>query len=204
MKYTKAQYAVLAFTLAYFIPFAVYFTAVKNYEFLLYVAQIAALLGVVGTTLHRTQFRPLLLWGLSLWGFLHMAGGGIKVNGDVLYALPVWRVAEVGDTYIFKFDQLVHAFGFFVATFVVYHFMRRAMEVSAPRIGMAFIAALGGMGLGAINEIIEFIPVLMLPETGVGGYYNTALDLVANAIGALTAAGFIVARKLDRAFERVN
>jgi hypothetical protein len=46
------------------------------------------------------------------------------------------------------------------------------------------MAAIAGMGLGALNEIVEFIAVLTLPETGVGGYVNTSLDLTANTIGA--------------------
>jgi putative membrane protein len=43
------------------------------------------------------------------------------------------------------------------------------------------------MGLGALNEMIEFSAVLMVPGTNVGGYYNTALDLVSNSIGAVIA-----------------
>ena len=44
--------------------------------------------------------------------------------------------------------------------------------------------------------IIEFGAVLALPETGVGGYYNTAIDLVANGLGALLAATVIVHARL--------
>jgi hypothetical protein len=47
--------------------------------------------------------------------------------------------------------------------------------------------ALAAMGLGAVNEIIEFIAVLSVPDTNVGGYLNTALDLVFNAAGAIIA-----------------
>lgn len=46
---------------------------------------------------------------------------------------------------------------------------------------------LGAMGLGAVNEIIEFIAVVVFPNTNVGGYINTALDLVFNALGAIVA-----------------
>ena len=35
--------------------------------------------------------------------------------------------------------------------------------------------------------MIEFTAVLMVPDTNVGGYYNTALDLVFNFAGALIA-----------------
>jgi hypothetical protein len=47
------------------------------------------------------------------------------------------------------------------------------------------------MGFGALNEVIEFIAVLTIPHTNVGGYINTGWDLVFNLLGALTAAAAI-------------
>jgi hypothetical protein len=47
------------------------------------------------------------------------------------------------------------------------------------------------MGLGAVNEVIEFAAVLLLPNTNVGGYMNTGWDLVANMVGSLVAAVLI-------------
>ena len=46
---------------------------------------------------------------------------------------------------------------------------------------------LAAMGFGMLNEMIEFSAVLMVPGANVGGYYNTALDLVSNSIGAVIA-----------------
>jgi hypothetical protein len=54
------------------------------------------------------------------------------------------------------------------------------------------------MGLGAVNEIIEFVAVLSVPDTNVGGYLNTALDLIFNALGAIVAM-LLVARSGHRA-----
>jgi len=51
------------------------------------------------------------------------------------------------------------------------------------------------MGLGALNEVVEFAATLLVPETNVGGYLNTGWDLVANAIGAATAALIIWLRR---------
>ena len=45
-----------------------------------------------------------------------------------------------------------------------------------------------GMGFGALNEMIEFIATLTIPETNVGGYNNTGWDLVFNLIGCALAA----------------
>lgn len=57
---------------------------------------------------------------------------------------------------------------------------------------------MAGLGVGALNEIIEFFATVVVPETGVGGYENTALDLVADLIGALSATTLIA---VTRRFE---
>ena len=50
------------------------------------------------------------------------------------------------------------------------------------------------MGLGSLNEIIEFAAVLSFENTNVGGYVNTALDLCFNTLGAITAMLFVAGR----------
>ncbi|MEC9373674.1 MAG: hypothetical protein VYC34_07510, partial [Planctomycetota bacterium] len=55
------------------------------------------------------------------------------------------------------------------------------------------IAAMG-MGLGATNEVIEYAATLLVPETNVGGYVNTARDMVWNMIGSALAAALVVVR----------
>jgi putative membrane protein len=52
-----------------------------------------------------------------------------------------------------------------------------------------------GSGLGAINEVLEFLAVVSVPDTNVGGYENTALDLVCNLLGALLAVIFLAFRR---------
>ena len=42
--------------------------------------------------------------------------------------------------------------------------------------------------------MIEFVAVLGIADTNVGGYYNTALDLVFNALGAIIAASVLAWR----------
>lgn len=55
--------------------------------------------------------------------------------------------------------------------------------------------ALAAMGLGAVNEMIEFSAVLLVPDTNVGGYVNTALDLCFNALGAALAMTIVNLRE---------
>ena len=60
-----------------------------------------------------------------------------------------------------------------------------------PSFGMLVLAMAGGMGFGALNEVIEFAATLLVPETNVGGYVNTGWDLVANLFGSTVAAVLI-------------
>ncbi len=53
---------------------------------------------------------------------------------------------------------------------------------------MLVLVAAAGMGFGAMNEVVEFIATLTMPETNVGGYINTGWDLVSNLTGCTLAA----------------
>ena len=64
----------------------------------------------------------------------------------------------------------------------------RSQYTCDPTIGKLVLCAAGGMGFGALNEVIEFIAVLTIPNTNVGGYENTAWDMVSNLVGSVIAA----------------
>ena len=192
MKYKREQLFVLFFTLAYLLAFTIYYLSIKNYEFLWYVAVVVFFVFLIGSTLNKTEFDYTILWGLSLWGLLHMAGGGVRVGEGVLYAWRIYPFVDINpEFFILKFDQLVHAFGFGVATLVMFHLLKPAVNKGVSRRVVYFSAAMAGMGLGALNEIVEFIAVVVAEETGVGGYFNTALDLVFNFVGVLIAIMFV-------------
>lgn len=198
MKLTKQQWLVLVFSLTYVLGFGGYYVSLGNYEFLWYVAVLVFFFGLLLGTIRTSEFPPVILWGLSIWGLLHMAGGSIPVGDTVLYGAQVIDIIHNGEMSILKFDQVVHMFGFGVATLVAYHLMLPRWQESKSTILLAFLAAGVGMGLGTVNEIVEFIAVLSFPETGVGGYINTALDLVANMAGSLIAAFVVAPRILKR------
>ena len=54
------------------------------------------------------------------------------------------------------------------------------------------------IGIGAINEIAEFIPVLFLENTGVGDYFNTLWDIVFNTLGALVGISYLSMKRKIR------
>ena len=91
--------------------------------------------------------------------------------------------------------ERVH-FGFGVTTLVCHHLLRPYLRERIEQWGtLAVLVVLMGSGVGALNEIIEFIAVLTVPETGVGGYENTALDLCFNLLGGILAVSLITLRR---------
>lgn len=182
----KNELAVLAFTALYVVAASVASVQRSNHEFVMYIG-VMVVLGAAAWALHRrVRLHPLSLWGLSLWGLAHMLGGLWRVSEStgVLYNLRFW---EDG----LKYDQAVHAYGFALSTWLCWQALRPALATPGPTFGLSVLCALGGMGLGAVNEIVEFIAVLTIPDTNVGGYVNTGWDLVSNAAGASLAAAAI-------------
>jgi len=173
------------------------FTAIAwgrgNHEFLLYVVVILAVLGLLVWQQPRLKFNTTVLWGLTAWGLMHMAGGNVRVGDGVLY--EVILLPLVPSLSILRYDQVVHTFGFGVATLVCFHMLRPYLRdgVGSP-LGLMFLVVMMGSGLGALNEILEFVAVLTMPETNVGGYENTALDLCSNFLGSTIAAVAFVRR----------
>lgn len=190
---SRREWVVVWFNLIFLVIGALASIRTGNIEFVLYVIVLAILLAIV-TSIHlKVRFHIVTLWGLSLWGIAHMAGGLMPVpsswptagEGDVLYNL--WLIPN-----LLKFDQLVHAYGFGMVTWVCWQclefaFRTRCVRIQ-PTLGLLTLCVAGGMGFGASNEVVEFIATLVLPETNVGGYINTGWDLVSNLVGSLLAA----------------
>jgi uncharacterized membrane protein YjdF len=174
------------FTVAYLAVATPFAAAAQNTEFLFYIGVVIALAAVVVLVHRKANLSHTALMMLSAWGLLHMLGGLFKIpaeltdNGSgVLYSL--WIIPNY-----LKYDQVVHAYGFGVATWVCWECVRTIPGIK-PTTGILALCALAGMGLGSLNEIIEFIAVLAIPGTNVGGYENTGWDLVANLVGSVTA-----------------
>jgi len=179
-----------------------------NAEFVFYIVVMLVLIAIVAWIHRRVGLSPGLLWALSIWGALHMAGGLVVVPDDwpthgefsVLYSW--WIVpkaaASAGEPGGWlKYDQVVHAYGFGVATWLCWQGLCGAVAGGSegepgfgrlrPTPGLMVLVAVAGMGLGAANEVVEFIAT-RITVTNVGGYVNTGWDLVYNAFGAILAA----------------
>jgi hypothetical protein len=123
--------------------------------------------------------RPVTL-GLSALAVAHLAGGLVEVGDDVLYNASVWSP-------VFQYDHLVHASGVFLGVLVLQALLAPAAATPDRRPPIVLLCVLGGLGLGALNELIEFLATLAHDGTHVGGYENTGWDLSSNLLGALGA-----------------
>lgn len=167
-----------------------------NQEFLFYIIVMLVLIGVVWSVHRSVGLTPGALWGLSLWGLLHLAGGllvapaGWPVNAESRVLYTLWLIPDR-----LKYDHVVHAYGFGVTTWVCWQGLRAAIRrragTAVPSVGLMVLSATAGLGFGALNEVVEFVATLLVPETNVGGYRNTGWDLVANLLGATVAVTLI-------------
>ena len=192
-RFSQREGIVLGFTLLYILPALSVSFGRGQTEFVMYVFVMVVLLVPV-LTLHRNVgLHPLALWGLSLWGLAHMSGGLMPVpeswpiKGESYVLYNWWIIPEH-----LKYDQLIHAYGFALTTWICWQALRRACALRGidvqPTLGLLTLCAAAGMGFGALNEVIEFLATLTIPETNVGGYENTGWDLVSNLTGCIVAA----------------
>ena len=179
----KGQFPILITILVMLMSFSAYYFAIKNYEFIMYIIVILLVFMLIIFTNNKVKYSNTSLWGLTIWGTLHMAGGGIPVKGDVLYKLILIPITEQ----IFRYDQFVHIIGFGVATLIMFELLKPKLKPLKYRTAISIVVVMAGLGVGAVNEIIEYMATLFVPETGVGGYDNTLLDLISDLIGAVLA-----------------
>lgn len=188
MSFSKSQIAILIFTALYTIAFAVFYIGQLNMEFIGYVGVIVFIFTLLYATLDKTRIPTYILAGLSLWGLMHMMGGSIQTADGVLYA---WRIYPVydggGEFFILKFDQVVHGYLYAVVGLLFLHLLREYFGNQHSQILVGFIAVMAALGVSGVNELIEFIAVLTVPDNGVGGYFNLMLDMVFNFAGAMLA-----------------
>lgn len=193
---------IVCFTALYILSFVTVALAQKNFDFLYYVGVLCALATLIFIAHRRLSYHPNLLWFLSYWGFLHLAGGLVAVpeswptqgEHSVLYSL--WIIPDY-----FKYDHLVHFYGFAVTTWLSWQTLctiihSRYQRRLVPTLGLLMVCATSSMGYGAMNEMVEFLANLWLAKVNVLDYHNTGWDLVANLSGASFATMLIKIRNL--------
>jgi hypothetical protein len=166
----------------YYLGFLALGLITDNGQVIYYAVIMAVLFAVVVFWDSRRHLSSTVLTGLAAWGALHMAGGMIPLPDDrVLYNL--WILPFV------RFDHLVHFIGFGLAGLAFWESARPSLDLTL--VSGASIVFFGGVGFGAINEMVEFLATRVVPDTNVGGFENTGWDLVANTFGAGLAAVWV-------------
>jgi len=191
MKLKAGERGALIFTLVYLVIFTIYYIYNKNYEFLIYIAVIIILGVIVLKTLRKSGITLGGVWLLTSWGLLHLMGGSVRVGDVNLYRYQIIHLFQgEGQFFLLRMDQVIHFYGFFVAAIIIYQLLApRIRNINNSKMAI-FIAWIAAMGLGALNEVIEFTLLVSLTKTGVGDLYNMGLDLVFNFFGALAGAFF--------------
>lgn len=188
---------VIGFTATYMAAAVPWAMLVGNQEFLFYIVVMAILIVAVVAIHLRCGLSLGALWTLSIWGLLHMAGGLVPppaswpIEGDIRVLYSWWIIPGR-----LKYDQVIHAFGYGVLTWVCWQSLRPLVggEHAKPTAGLMILCAAASTGFGALNEVIEFTATRLFTKTNVGGYENTGWDLVSNLVGAVIAVLLIKAR----------
>ena len=159
--------------------------AIKNNEFTYYIAVMFPVFLVAYYIHKKIRLNLPLFILISTLFILHCSGGLFYLNGIRLYDTVFWFI---------RYDNIVHTFGSFVAVFFVYNLMFNYARCAIKNADKYLFVklALMTMGIGTIVEMIEFSSVIVFNSTGVGDYFNNALDLVTNFIGAIIGSFLIV------------
>ncbi len=162
----------------------------QNYEFLIYAVTVIVLVALIHRTDRYFRFEPLGLWLFNSWLILHILGGLGSFRGVRVY--DVMLIDIVGPPYqILKYDQFVHFYCYIAIAVLMWTVVNRIAARDASRMVICVLTVLAASSLGALNEVIEFLAVIGLAADGVGGYTNTAIDLVANLLGAIVGTVYM-------------
>lgn len=180
---------IVYFTFIYTAVFSLNALLRGNIEFIYYTALMILSISLILFIHRRMHFYPIVLLSLSLVGLLHLLGGNWMIGDARLY-----------DTYFipdfFKYDNLVHMIGSGVMVMLAHALLTPVLDDRFEHTRKGYFIVLlvvVGMGLGAINELVEFIAVLIFDVSKqVGDYTNTLLDLVFNTIGSFAMAAYLV------------
>jgi len=164
----------------------------KNYSFTYFAFVIVCLIYVAVAHYKTLNLNRGVVFGLSIFGFLHLLGGNYFLSdGTLLYYyefIPGF----------FRYDNLIHFFGTSLGTIVVHNILKPHIDkyiFLKHEFLFYFLLFLMVEGMGALNEVIEFFAVIHLDSANIiGGYLDNSLDLVFNMLGAITSCLLLVKR----------
>jgi hypothetical protein len=186
-----AQAAVWGLVVAAFVTTSAVRGDVRVWPYLTVVLVCTAIVAIAD---RAVGFGDGALWLLVLVGTAHLAGGLLPGPDGAAVLYDTWLVPGA-----LRFDQLVHAVGSAGATVATWQLLGTWLDLGrTPARTQALVAALAGLGKGAINEVLEFAIAIGVPGTHVGGFSNTGWDLVFDVAGCAAAACFLVWSRAPR------
>ncbi|OGY91374.1 MAG: hypothetical protein A3B30_02505 [Candidatus Komeilibacteria bacterium RIFCSPLOWO2_01_FULL_52_15] len=175
------------FTYTYLICFVVFGLWQQNYEFIFYSFIILSFLIATLLVYRHVELSSWIIVSLSFFGLLHLAAGNVRINGIRLYELAI-----NGGRY--HFDNIVHFFGGLLVTLILFNLLYPFIDERVQRRYIIFygLVILMALGVGSINELVEFIAYLTFGVlVRVGDYYNNSLDIVFNTLGSIVGVVII-------------
>lgn len=183
---------VVYFTFFYTMAFSINALLRGNVEFIYYTALMLLSISIILFINRRMHFYPIVLMSLSGIGLLHLLGGNLWIGETRLYDYFFMPG-------VFRYDNFVHMLGSAIMVMLAHELLMPILDNNFEKRHSYFILllVLVGMGLGAINELVEFFAVLIF-NVGkqVGDYTNTLLDLLFNTVGSTCMAIFLVKGKI--------
>lgn len=169
--------AVAVFTASHVVIFTIVGLFRDQVFLWIYLPALAASIGIVVWIDHRWGPIPgVLLWLLSIWAAMHLAGGlAADPSGRRTILYGWWLI----DGYL-RYDQVVHGFGIGAATAVLAF---AARDTDRPLVWGFVLAQV----VGVVNETAENIFAAFVEESNVGDWVNTAWDIIWHLVGALIA-----------------
>lgn len=171
---------ILGFTVAYLFAFTLNGLMNGNLEFLYYTIIMSVLIYFIIVVEARLHLAFFILVNLSILGFLHLLGGNFYVNNVRLY--DYYFIPDI------RYDNIIHTYGTFIATVALYSLTAHMIyaRVRQQYYVYAIMLILMAIGIGTLNELVEFAAVVFFDaQEQVGGYFNNSLDLMFNTLGAI-------------------
>src|SRR5258708_7282927 len=127
--------------------------------------------------LRPAALPDLLAIALAIAAILTLAGGLIKVGQDVLYNASIGPYVTALGTHLLQYDHVAHAYVSFVTAFACWVMLAAPHAAANHRRELVILAVGAALGLGALNEMVEFLATLAHHGSHAGGDWNKGWGL---------------------------
>lgn len=146
-----------------------------------YLVVFTGLVAVAAMASARGRLSRRVVWALALLGAVHVTCGLAGAPGRIDVSLYEHWLVEGS----LKLDQVVHAVGTAILTVAAAQFIRPWFRDGATIHRSRWcVAGLIALGLGALNEVFEFLMALRVDNLRIGDASNTGWDLAFNVAAA--------------------